>query len=57
MKNVRLAKVLRQEAWERAKQELVFITETFKHEDTEHYQNAKKFLQMYVRIMEERVLR
>lgn len=57
MKNVRIAKVLRKEAWERAKQELVFLTETFKYEDAEHYDKAKKFLLMYIRIMEERIIK
>ena len=57
MKNIRLTKVLRKEAWERAKQELVFLTETFKHEDAEHYDKARKFLLMYIRIMEERIIK
>ena len=51
-----LAQVLREEAWKRAKEEMLFMAATYKKTDPEHYAKTMKLMQMYIDIIEKRIL-
>lgn len=56
MRDKRLVQVLRKEAWERAKREMLFIVETYKLENPEHYEKTKRLMRMFFDIIERRIL-
>lgn len=56
MRDKRLAQVLRKQAWEQAKEQMLFIAATYKHEDPEKHAKVMRLLKMFFDIIEKRIL-